>query len=90
MATRTWKRLLDNPKSANTAAKHFDDVIGFARAFDAARDWPDAQTAYGVAQMIALRNFGKDPSDPGWKDKADEAAARAATAATSALTRSPP
>jgi tetratricopeptide (TPR) repeat protein/energy-coupling factor transporter ATP-binding protein EcfA2 len=84
-ATRTWKRLLDDPKSASAAAKRYDDVIGFARAFDAARDWPDAQTAYGLAQMIALRNFGKDSSDRSWKDKADEASALAAVAATSAL-----
>jgi tetratricopeptide (TPR) repeat protein/energy-coupling factor transporter ATP-binding protein EcfA2 len=88
-ATRTWKRLLDGPNSANEAAKHFDDVIGFARAFDAARDWPDAQTAYDVAQMIALRNFGKDSSDTSWKDKAAEAAAGAATAATSAVAPKP-
>jgi tetratricopeptide (TPR) repeat protein/energy-coupling factor transporter ATP-binding protein EcfA2 len=88
-ATRTWKRLLDDPNSANEAAKHFDDVIGFARAFDAAGDWPDAQTAYGVAQMIALRNFGKDSSDTSWKQKADDAGARAAAVATSALTPKP-
>jgi tetratricopeptide (TPR) repeat protein len=84
-ATRTLQRLLDDPKSAGTAAKHFDHVIGFARAFDGAGDWPDAKNAYDIAQMIALRNFGQDSSTTFWKDKADEAAMRAAASATRGL-----
>jgi tetratricopeptide (TPR) repeat protein/energy-coupling factor transporter ATP-binding protein EcfA2 len=79
-ATRTLQRLLDDPKSAGTAVKHFDDAIGFARAFDDAGDWPDAKNAYDIAQMIALRNFDQDSSATFWKDKADEAAMRAAAA----------
>ena len=88
-ATQTLKRLLDDPNSAITAAKHFDDVAGFARAFDAQGDWPDAKTAYALAQMMALRNFGQDSSTTFWKDRADEAAARAAASATRGLA-SPP
>jgi tetratricopeptide (TPR) repeat protein len=80
---RTWKRLLESPSSASVAARRFDDVIGFAHAFDAARDWPDAQTAYGVAEKIALWNIAKDPSDTTWKDKAQTAAEGAAASTTS-------
>ena len=88
-ATRTWKWLLRNPKSESAAVDRYDDVIGFARAFDAAGDWPDAQTAYEVAKTIALRNLEKEPSDTLWKDKADAAEARAAAAAK-ALAPPPP
>lgn len=84
-ATRTLQRLLDDPKSGGTAAKHFDHAIGFARTFDGAGDWPDAQTAYNIAQMIALWNFGQDSSATFWKDKADDAAMRAAASATRGL-----
>ena len=79
-ATRTWKRLLDNPKYSGVAVKHFDDLTIFARTFDAARDWPDAATAYDVARKIALRNLDANPSNTIWKDNAVATAKRAAEA----------
>ena len=58
---------------ANVAADQYDVVLGFARVFDAKKDWPDAQSAYRVAMKIAVLNYVKDPSATSWRDKAEEA-----------------
>jgi tetratricopeptide (TPR) repeat protein len=79
-AVQTWGQLIDVPKLANLAADQFDVVLGFAHAFEAMKDWPDAQAAYRVAMKIAAFNSVKDPGETSWRDKA-EAAERAATQA---------
>ena len=79
-AVRTWGQLIEDPKLANLAATQFDVVLGFAHAFDAMKDWPDAQAAYRVAMKIATLNYINDPSDTSWRDKA-EAAERASVEA---------
>ena len=79
-AVRSWNRLVDDPKNADAAADQYDVVLGFARIFDAKKDWPDAQSAYRVAMKIAALNYVKDPSDTSWRDKA-EAAERASVVA---------
>jgi tetratricopeptide (TPR) repeat protein/energy-coupling factor transporter ATP-binding protein EcfA2 len=87
-AVRTWNQLIDDPKLANLAADQFAAVLGFAHAFDAMTDWPDAQTAYRVAMKIAAYNFVKNPEDTSWRDKA-EAAQRASVAAGEATETAP-
>ncbi len=72
-AVRTWNRLAEDPKNADVAADQYDVVLGFARTFDAKKDWPDAQSAYRVAMKIAVLNYVKDPSAMAWRDKAEEA-----------------
>jgi tetratricopeptide (TPR) repeat protein len=72
-AVRTWNRLVDDPRNADAAANHYDVVLGFARTFDAKKDWPDAQSAYRVAMKIAIVNYVKNPSQTAWRDKAEEA-----------------
>jgi tetratricopeptide (TPR) repeat protein len=72
-AVRSWNRLVEDPRSADTAADRYDVVLGFARTFDAKKDWPDAQSAYRVAMKIAVLNYVKDPSATSWRDKAEEA-----------------
>ncbi len=79
-AVQTWKKLLENPKASGTAAAHFDDVFGFAKAFHDAKDWPDEQAAFTLAGKMARWNFEKDPSDTKWKDRADAAAVAAEAA----------
>jgi tetratricopeptide (TPR) repeat protein len=85
-AVQNWKRMLETAPSP--AAKHFDDVLRLAKAFDDANDWADAQNAYGVAVQIARQNFAKDPSDTSWRDKA-EAVARASAEAVGAAVNTP-
>jgi tetratricopeptide (TPR) repeat protein len=72
-AVRTWNRLVDDPRNADAAANRYDVVLGFARTFDAKKDWPDAQSAYRVAMKIAIVNYVKNPSQTAWRDKAEEA-----------------
>ena len=72
-AVRTWNRLVEDPRIAAAAADQYDVVFGFARVFDAKKDWPDAQAAYRVAMKIAVLNYVKDPSATSWRDKAEEA-----------------
>ena len=72
-AVRTWNRLVEDPRNADAAADQYDVVLGFARTFDAKKDWPDAQSAYRVAMKIAVLNYVKDPSATSWRDKAEEA-----------------
>jgi tetratricopeptide (TPR) repeat protein len=80
-ALRAWKRLLEEAKAASAAAAHFDDLMNFGPAFDAAQDSPDARAAYAAAEKIARMNLAKDPSDKSWQDKADAAAKALAAAA---------
>ena len=83
---RTWKRLIDDPTSPSSAPKHFEDVQRFAQAFGAAKDWPDAQTAYSVASKIAVLNLANNPSDTSWRDKAEAAEKASVEAAKTAET----
>ncbi len=80
MATRVWKRLIEYPQGKSRAASRYDDLMRFGAAFDAQNDWPDARTAYQVAEEIARANIVKNAVDASWKEKA-EAAAKAAAAA---------
>jgi len=68
-----FTRLVEDPKNADAAADQYDVVLGFARVFDAKKDWPDAQAAYRVTMKIAVLNYVKDPSATSWRDKAEEA-----------------
>ena len=72
-AVRAWNRLVEDSKNADVAADQYDVVLGFARTFDAKKDWPDAQSAYRAAMKIAVLNYVKDPSATSWRDKAEEA-----------------
>ena len=83
-AIRTWDRIAELPNSESSLAPHYDDLIGFARAFEASKDWSDAQLAYGVAKRMAGVNLASDPSIAGWREKADQAG-KGAEAAKSAL-----
>jgi len=91
-AMQTWKRLIedeDKVVSARLAAEQFDVILGFARVFRAEKDWPDAQTAYRLAQKVADMNHDKDPLDTSWRDQAkaaDRASLEAKNAAKAALT----
>ena len=87
-AVRTWSRLVEDPRIADGAADQYDVVLGFAQAFDAKRDWPDAQAAYRVAMKVAVLNYVKDPSDTSWRDKA-EIAERASVEAGRAAETAP-
>ncbi len=72
-AVRSWNRLVEDPRNANVTTDQYDVVLGFARVFDAKKDWPDAQSAYRAAMKIAVVNYVKDPSVTSWRDKAEEA-----------------
>ena len=89
-AVQTWKRLTeDKVMGACLAAEQFDVILGFARVFRAKKDWPDAQTAYRIAQKVADMNHVKDPLDTSWHDKAkaaERASVEAENAAKAALT----
>jgi tetratricopeptide (TPR) repeat protein len=87
-AMRIWGRLLDDPKGVGLAAEQFDVILGLANFFDGKKDWPDAQTAYGVAQKIAMLNYAKDPTDASWRDKA-QAAEKASVVAGQAAEAAP-
>ena len=87
-AVRSWNRLVEDPRKADTAAEEYDVVLGFARLFDVKKDWPDAQSAYRVAMKIAVLNYVKDPSATSWRDKA-EAAERASVVAGKAAEAAP-
>ena len=80
-ALRAWKRLLDETDAASAAAAHFDDVMNFGRAFDAAQGFARRGAAYAVAEKIARMNLAKVPSDKSWQDKADAAVKASAAAA---------
>ncbi len=88
-AVRTWSRLVDDPKAAKAVAEQFDVTLGLASFFKAKKDWPDAQTAYRLAQKIGMLNFVKNPSDTSWRDKAD-AAGRASVEMEQAAETAPP
>jgi hypothetical protein len=83
-----WNRLIDDPKLASRAADRFDVVLGIAQAFDAVKDWPDAQASYRVAMKIATYNYVEHPSDETWRDKA-EATERASVVAGKAAETTP-
>jgi tetratricopeptide (TPR) repeat protein/energy-coupling factor transporter ATP-binding protein EcfA2 len=85
-AVRSWNKLVDDPRSADAAADQYKVVLGFARAFDTQKDWPDAQSAYRVAMKIAVLNYVKDPSATTWRDKAEEAERAAVVAGKAAET----
>ena len=87
-AVRAWNRLVEDPKNADVAADQYDVVLGFARTFDTKKDWPDAQSAYKVAQKIANLNLAKDLSNASWRDKAD-AAGKASVEAEQAAESAP-
>ena len=87
-AVRSWSRLVEDPKAAAVAAGQYDTLLGFARAFDERKDWPDAQLAYRVAVKIAVLNYVKDPTATAWRDKA-EAAERASVVAEKAAESAP-
>ena len=88
-AVRSWNRLVEDPRKANAAADQYDVVLGFARMFDAKKDWPDAQSAYRVAMKIAVLNYVKDPSATSWRDKAEAAERASVVAGKAAETRRP-
>ena len=88
-SVRTWNRLVDDPRIATAAADQYDVVMGFAKAFDAQKDWPDAQAAYRVAMKVAVLNYVKDPSNTAWRDKAEEAERDAVVAAGQAAQSAP-
>ena len=56
-AVRMWNKLVENPGNADAAADQYDVVLGFARTFDAKKDWPDAQSAFRVVMKIAVLNY---------------------------------
>ena len=87
-ATRTWSRLIDDPKAADLAAQQYDVLMSFARAFDAKKDWPDAQAAYRAAMKAAVLNYVKNPEETSWRDKA-EAAEKASVEAQVAADAAP-
>ena len=86
---RIWSRLVADQKAAQSAEDQYDVLLGFADAFSAKKDWPDAQAAYLVAMKVAVMNYVKDPSATSWRDKAD-AAARASASSTEAANTVPP
>ncbi len=88
-AVRIWSRLVADQKAAQSAEDQYDVLLGFADAFSAKKDWPDAQAAYLVAMKVAVMNYVKDPSATSWRDKAD-AAARASASSTEAANTVPP
>ena len=90
MATRVWKRMIENPQGKSRAASRYDDLMGFGAAFDAQDDWPDARTAYQVAEAIAQANIVKNAADASWKEKAEAAAKAAASASAHAPDGAPP
>jgi hypothetical protein len=81
--------LVEDPRAKDAVADQYDVLLSFARAFDAKKDWPDAQSAYRTAMKIAVLNYVKDPSATGWRDKAEEAE-RAAVVAGKAAESAPP
>jgi len=83
-AVRIWSRLVDDPKAENLAAKQYDVVLGFARAFDAQKDWPDTESAYRTAMKMAYLNYVKDPENTSWRDKGEDAERRSVEAEQSA------
>jgi tetratricopeptide (TPR) repeat protein len=89
-ATRTWSRLIDDPKAADWASGQYDVVLNLARLFDAQKDWPDAQTAYRAAMKAAVLNYVKNPENTSWRDKAEDAERRSAEAERSAASASMP
>ena len=89
-AVRSWNRLVEDPRNAEAAADQYDVVLGFARMFDAKKDWPDAQSAYRVAMKIAVLNYVKDPSATSWRDRAEEAERASVVAGKAAETTAEP
>ena len=69
------RRFFQVARRLDRRAVQLDDdvVLGFARTFDAKKDWPDAQSGYRVAMKIAVLNYVKDPSATSWRDKAEDA-----------------
>jgi hypothetical protein len=67
-------------------ADQFDAILSLASFFNAKQDWVDAQSAYRVAQKIAMSNYVKNPSNTSWRDKADEAGRASVVAGKAAET----
>ena len=53
-AVQIWSRLIDDPEAADLAVGQFASMDGLASFFHAKNDWVDAQSAYRVAQKIAV------------------------------------
>ncbi len=87
-AVQIWSRLIDDPEAAELAVGQFESLHGLASFLDGKNDWVDAQSAYRVAQKIAILNLAKDPSNGSWRDKA-EAAERASIEAGKAAESEP-
>jgi len=83
-AVRAWKRIVDRRDPPGFAKGHYDDLLRFAHAFEAAQHWRDASAAYLVALKMANLNLESDPSDETWRAKAD-LARKGADDATTAL-----
>ena len=83
-AVRAWKRIVDRRDPPDFAKGHYDDLLRFAHAFEAAQHWRDASAAYLVAVKMANLNLESDPSDETWRAKAD-LARKGADDATTAL-----
>ncbi|HEY1783419.1 MAG TPA: hypothetical protein VGG79_23870 [Roseiarcus sp.] len=72
-AVQIWSRLIDDPEAADLVAGQYKSLEGLANFFNAKNDWVDAQSAYRVAQKMAVLNLAKDPSNTDWRDKAESA-----------------
>ena len=83
-ATLAMRRLLGVSDGAKRAANHYCDVVAFATAFDAAKDWPDAETAFALAERIARSKLDSDPSNAAWRDRVLASAKAAADEGTAA------
>lgn len=77
-STLTLKRMFGTADGASRAANHYCDILTFAYAFDAAKDWPDAETAFGLAERIARTKLAADPANAAWRENAEAAAKEAA------------
>jgi tetratricopeptide (TPR) repeat protein len=85
-AVQIWTRLVNDPGATDLVADQFDAILSLASFFNAKQDWVDAQSAYRVAQKIAMSNYVKNPSNTSWRDKADEAGRASVVAGKAAET----
>ena len=83
-STLGMRRLLAASGGTKRAASHYCDILAFAYAFDAAKDWPDAETAFSLAEKIARSKLDSDPSNAAWRDRVLAAAKAAADEGTAA------
>ena len=89
-STLTLRRLFETTNGATVATNHVDEVLDFAHAFDAANDWPDAETAFNLAERMFRGKLAAEPSNAAWKDKAEDAAKDAAAEEAKADRAQPP